>query len=1031
MPLVIKLTKEIVEIEKYGFRQAWTPPATGLTKAALDTYEILKGSDYLLAKSTREEREEVMELFRHFGQALFCALFPPEYAAKIRQETCLAFDCPDEELYEWPLELLHDSISFLAQTHGILRLFQGRSPERFPKSGKILERLKVRLLGYRPMERPNFPKKEIPGDFQLYLEELALQENPGQSKIRFKVSANASRKDLIQALEDGPEILLFSGYDNQGRFELDGIHNKQGPDLELQRAFSNAVYEGLRLMILSSSSILEQSRKVEDYRDLGIPLLLSLPGRLSRKRFLSFFRELTRSLQREDSLLKAHRHSLNQLQAELPLSWDWAFLRLNVNQDLIHSELSNPLRGFVFSKFEPDPKPELPCCNGLSSRIFQGSDETLQEVIFHLLTAPQNKIIWLRSLEGQPLEDYLLEFFRRLKANHNFYWNLLYYHRWGFHQKEERNLERSELARRLGHIFNPEQAHQYFDQCLIPMQEGIERGLMYLTVFYPPDHPDPVFERWLQGKQKEGWQIVLISHTSFVTELPTEIISTDKLSHSEIERNFHQNLPELWAGLIEGQIPPQMRNIKLLELILRLGDEELIRAVASADSPQELWRAYFAKILTTLSNKGRQLFLALVLLRVKLSPRDLEELLRIEELPKYLNRLHDFGLIDSNLDQSLYWTPTHLWSQIHKLELIPKDLLIKSGKELLKNISVITNQKEDHLILLKSGFSYAVSDLFELGLSEGLIFRNLQFAKKLAHRLENRKDIIFQLLLDSLELSEHSDKQEVRNQCLLSVLGVLDGLSEPNEQIGLYHWFLQRAQDEKDWPLVSEITTRLAGLHADMGQSERALAYLTSALSLDTDIHHYGDRYKQLNAIAMLLLELDEYEKAEHLVETADFQPELLKDEQMTQLWLIDAHLLYFQRNKEEARKSLSALMKRDLSSIPKVLLAKTYRILAELEEVNSPEYLDYLHKSAELYQEANKWEQSFELHQALSEHYLAQNEADRACSHLEWIFHYHNRFKKRNEANRIANQLGGLFFKIGNQEKSTEYYKVAQGLSE
>ena len=69
------------------------------------------------------------------------------------------------------------------------------------------------------------------------------------------------------------------------------------------------------------------------------------------------------------------------------------------------------------------------------------------------------------------------------------------------------------------------------------------------------------------------------------------------------------------------------------------------------------------------------------------------------------------------------------------------------------------------------------------------------------------------------------------------------------------------------------------------------------------------------------------------------------------------------------------------------------------------------------------------QVQQYAENNYLDMQKIVEAVTHLEWLFHYHKSQNNHGETSRIAHKLGGLFFKLENKVKSTEYYKLAQGL--
>ena len=570
MPLRIELVGGRVCLPKFNLDFPFAPPPEKLTQAALGCFAALRQRLAYLTNSTKEEKQEVMQLLTAYGQALYASLVPPRLQDKVSKERGICIKAKDPALEALPWELLHDGNSFFALTSGVTRAFMGASPPPV-EPHRVLQRLGVSLYGYAPLgeaerKRHGGSLPELGNRFLTLVEELPLGLWDNQD-LQFRVNGQASRQAILDALQAAPQFFFFSGYDEGDSWLLYGLDSgPSGPNLK--EAFLQAVAKGLRILGVNSSSLLLGYGPAK-YFGFGVPLLLAQSGRMGRKRFRVYFQEFVQGLLREDPVLKAHRHALNQLYSELPQSWDWAFLRLYVNQHTLETG-PDPLRPFTFLPFAGGPNPAPPVrAEILADRPFAGNQEVLSQILRQLLTEQQSRPLWIRSLEGQPQEEYLLEFFRRILAGQNFYWKLLYYRRWGYQEDQKKHLTPQHFGGKFTGLFEAGPVLQYFEDSLITMAEGVERGLQYLTVYYPPDHADPVFETWLKTKQAEGWQVILLSHASFVTDQPTQIISTDSISRREIEEALEDELPEVWEAAMQQGIPPQLRLLPLLKLMAR------------------------------------------------------------------------------------------------------------------------------------------------------------------------------------------------------------------------------------------------------------------------------------------------------------------------------------------------------------------------------------------------------------------------------------------------------------------------------
>ena len=1027
MSLIIELSETQVKINSYQLAFDFIAPAEKLTHAALETFRMLKVSPSLQHSSDEEQRREALQLLQAYGLALFNALVPNALKSKLHDHNGIVIYTSNSTLRELPFELLFDGVSFLALTVGVMRAFDGAPQQRAINANHFNDSLKVNLFSYTPLGEGGSKEEKLGNTFITKIEELPIPFEK-DSKISFEVNGQASRQKILQSLARNPDIFFFSGYDNAGGWLLYGLETsgKQlGPSL--RESFNNAAANGLRLVIVNTSSLITSNTGAKKYFSFGAPLLLTQGGRVTRKRAQVYFKELTQNLLKESHILKAHRHSLNQLKSEIPLSWDWSFLQFNINLNCVN-QTPDPLRPFYFSGQSPRKEGNLNN-NILRHSSFCGSQEVLRELTLKLLTAPQGKITNLKSLEGQAIEDQLFEFLRRIIGGQNFYLKVIYYQRWGYHEGQEKNLNQSHFSGKLNSLFEKKRVQQYFDDSLITLKEGVDRGLQYLTVYYPPDKVDPAFEDWLVQKQAQGWQIILLSHNHLVTNLPTDVISTDQITHADFNESFDQEIPEVWEGLLQESIPPQMRSLPLLQIIVKINDPLLYHKAASENELKGLYEATFAKLLTILPQKAEALLVVLFLLRVPVTRHTLGRLLKQEDFSAAIEVLMRFKLIECNLDQTRFWLPSHLVTKIQQFQLIAPDLTLAHGKELLKNLVEYFEENQDDVAFIRVGFGYALSSLSQLGLLEGVILRNFQFAKRLAAALPNQPNLTCQSVITGLELSFLTDDEELKEKCLFSTLNILELLPQSYNPLELLEWFLEEAQNNRNWLMVVEIQTKIASLYADQNSKPKAIAYLTSALQLSNDLEHYEDRYQNLISIALLFLELGELGKVKGVLETADFDPALLTKKQMAFLWLIDGHMSLLDHQLAEAESSILRFLEFPNVSLPKGLTAKAYQTLSLLQTAGSPTQIEHLETAANLFAQGKNDAGSAICREQLVRIYLDMQKIVEAVTHLEWLFHYHKSQNNHGETSRIAHKLGGLFFKLENKVKSTEYYKLAQGL--
>lgn len=1041
MSLVIFISSKSVVISKYRVEIPFKAPPRNLTKAAIGAYQLLRQSELIQSGSTRNEREEAMTLLRHYGYALLESIVPDPHKSRIYQTGGIFIYSLDREIMKLPWELLHDGTSFLAQTQGIVRINNTPKKALDSNSREKTQFLNVSLNSFSPIISKSPGKR-----FVSYVEELATSSLGVSPHIRLTVNSNATQSSILQSLKDRPDIFFFSGYDTEKEWLLDGKDDPTEKELwfrqELKPAITYAVNNGLRILILNTSSLLKDFSYVSrdplnQYFELGLPYIISINGRIARVRFKEYFNILISSLAREDSILRAHRHAINSIQASLPLSWDWSWIQLNLNKNLLEQSAEEPLSSFRLNReVESHPiKSSQPVTHYINHfHRFSGSTEVLNAVINNLETSPQNEILCLRSIKGLIMEEYLQEYFRRLSSQKKFALSILYYQRWGFEKNQPRKLAKTRFSRYFSFLLDNKFITHYFQESLIDISSKGWEGSKekYLIVYFPPEILDTAFDIWMKEKHKEGWKIVFLSDHSGNTRLTRSVISTDKLNVSEINESFEDELPEQWFDVLSDPLPSQLQNLTLLKIVQRFSDPKLIDFFKLEHDEKVLWERSLNTVFRALSSQSLKIVIALYLLRTKCSKAYLANLLSEKNINTELSELRYLHLINSDLTSDFFWLPLNLYLQISKYELLPKNKLVVFGKEISQRQTAIIGKDKIPKQYQIAGFQYCIHELIKYGSIESQLQRNLQFGRKLSRFANGIPELLFSNINTSLEITLIPNQLKLVQETIYSVLKIFENLPLDQQTVEIYEWLLKYEEKSRNWLQVSEIMMKLAAVYAKIDKKEKSIGLLTSAIQLNDDIKNYSSKFQNLITISLLLLDLGEIEKVRKLINNTDFDIELLNNGDVEKLWLIDGHLLFHDKKLTEAGKSLSRVLKFKQLAVSDSLLAKTFLNMAEVHfSANQKEYYGKcLSNASTLFERAGNHEYAFELHQKTADYFLAAGEIKDAIVHLEWLFKSFKQSGQLLQAKNIADQLGGLYFKVGNQIKSTDYYSISQGMN-
>ncbi len=429
MSLFIYVSPKSVIIQKYRLEFPFTPPPEPLTKAAMGAYQLLRQSVSIQTGSSREERDEVMTLLRHYGAALFHAVIPKQLRQTIYKEGGIFVFAMDRELIKIPWELLYDGKAFFGLTQGLIRVNYANGNLLVTDNNLQNTALKVSLNAYTPRmdHLTENHLADFPAGYRFIsrVEELHTSKLIQSPRVVCQTNDNADVHSIMRTIEKVPNIFLFSGYDSKDGWLLSGDSASNETlswfNAGFQKNFSHALKNGLRIVFLITSDLLEDNGKLINdplsrYFDMGVPYMVTVHGRIARHRFQEYFQTFVLSLAREDGILKAHRHAVNALQSSLPLSWDWSWIQLHINKNRLENSQEPPLTPFRF-ELEPQaesPKPDHPFMPFSTHRRFSGCHEALGKIERAMNNRFSNQIITLLSQNGQAIESYICEFFRRI-----------------------------------------------------------------------------------------------------------------------------------------------------------------------------------------------------------------------------------------------------------------------------------------------------------------------------------------------------------------------------------------------------------------------------------------------------------------------------------------------------------------------------------------------------------------------------------------------------------------------------------------
>jgi len=1014
----------------------------------MTAYNLLRKSESLQIQSNRDQKKEVITLLSHFGYALFQGIIPKKISNTIYDEGGIFIFAYHQEILDLPWELLFDGQSFLALSQSLVRIHESGSRNFIEKGDSPPERLNIHLHSFLPLSVFQNSMSEpfgLGNRFISYVEEIATGKIENAKNIAFRIDSNSTSDSVQKSLSENPHIFFFSGYETKDGWILENFLEQRDTqplqNFQRQTKIKDAVGRGLRILILSTSKFLDekwthQNEYFKNFFDLGVPIIISISGRLERSRIQLYLQNFFIALSKNENILKAHRLAINSLQSSLPLSWDWSWILFRVNKNHLDSTRFSPLESFGLSGKTTLPdmnSPQVPH-HILSYHPFSGNAQVLRDISHQILTMPEDSVLSLQSERGVDLEEYLREHFRRLHSCMSFQVETIYYLSSNTQVPPDKANEFAELRKTFAFIFSSDEVRKFYDHSTLVLNQVENPAMKFLVVYHYQKIRNPLFEEWITLKRAQGKQIIFLSpQQNSIPKIPHKTVNTDTLSLMDICNYFEDEFPETWSPLLTDPPPNQLTNLGLLKIAQQLGDQKFLESFVKQENLSILFDELFLKILSSISKKALRLFLSCFYLKIKISFDNLSGYYPSGPIEKDLEVLVKLGLIESDLCQDRFWVPLYLQFWFNPAKHLTKIQLIEFLKDFLQKQLVYLTRHKNQQIEPICGFYYCATALKNLGAEESAILRNLQLADSLDHKTERSYSFHYKLITTCLRWALASKNEKLYPKTLLRVMSILENLSFEKQVIRLYEWLIKQEQHSKNWKAVSELQMKVAGLYAKINEPEKALNLLTSTIYLCNDIKQFNYKTQNQINIALLFLDMEEYEKAKDVINGSNFQTDQLNEENTAKLWLIDGHLLFVERKYPEALNAFSKSWEKTQNTISPRLLAKTYYSMSLInkEYRNIKQQTECLVKAASLFEKAKLPKKASELHESLYELFIEQDKNDNAINHLEWLFRFFEQEKDFKGQKKIANLLGVLYFKVGLQQKSTEFYKIAQGIDQ
>lgn len=1035
--ILIHVSNQKVVIPKHQIEFALELPGEALSKAALDTLGYLRSSISLQHGTPSDERSEAIQLFKEYGQELFCSIVPPDLQNHFAKEGRIYIQTEDPALDALPWEMLYDGASFCTLTQGVARILDNSSF----KSGlqvKKNRQLKVALHSARPVTDCTV-KEGGCSRFQNMPEEWVLQGSDRFSHCSWDVCSRSTMEIFFESLSQRPDLIYFGGFiDDKGwHFEQSGKGEPHIVQLHhLGQSIRQAVANGLRMLFLNSPIAFEENqaaiyKHVSQLFQIGIPLVLSLHGRMSRSRMADYFRNFFIHTANGTHLLTAHRHALNHLASELAFSWDWLWPQVRFNGASLLDGSVYPAQPFVFTE-QKDQLPESPVVHRRalgSHRQFYADQATLLKIEDQLKQFNNHEVLNLHTDHAYPLEIYLQEIFRRWPSFKSISVKGLYYHQWGLDFNNPLLQSEYHLQEPVSVLFDANNQSLYLDQILFNYTVEPNSLYKFLIIYHPPENMDQDFDQWMIRKQHEGWKVIIVSFKPIRTSLPNDTISVDLKSQHGILNRLEDPLPEGWDVLMQSD-RKNVPSFSLIRLAQRLNHPDLNQQIVFSESDEEIWKTAFKVIRERCSHSSVQTLAVLFLTGVKSNPAFVQKILEMKDIKPVIENLLQLQMIEVSLDQQMIWIPQYLQKLMVEYQFFPRKLLIERGLSILHHIILEYPEHDKKQYSRFPAFHICLQIIADLGAYEAALVKAVQLGKRLSAAAIDNEVTLLNIARTIFELGISSGEEKLFTRSIFAVAGIFDECRKFVQSANLLEWYSDELEKKKLWEDVANARVLLAKSYIKGGKKEKAYPLLTQAVSLNADLENYANRYDNLIRLSLLLIELNEYEKLNNIINHTSFDPELLSKKNLSLLWLIDSHLLYHEGQKEEAFASMQKAIQDPYMDEAEIVYARTYEFLAEMlfeqDQEASETVLAYLKKAAELSIYAMSYSGAVAVYEKMTSMFT-ETSPEVMIDGLKSLFDVLNDIQDYKLLARVADMLGKLYYLTGDQESYAHYYQISQ----
>ena len=341
MGLRVILQEDRVRIPKLKEEFSLILPKKELSQQVSKLLIFLQDSAYLQIKLSHQYQNQILLLFKSYGEALFQAIIPLSYQKQLTNSVN-----PDRELeiciyfipwYEIHWELIHNGQNWHSLDGGVKRIYRGKAKMRRFETLPSWHFLSA-PLAYGSQRTPTCEF------FQTPIEWLPPEYKKELSRFEWNFCLQAKARQFQDILNQAPRYLYLEGFHDLEKFCFVNTKYKITKINLASLPFESAIEHGLELLVCNLKQIRTNCTRnhnilLDILLNLGLPNLIDCVGTLHKRTMAIFMVNFLVLLAQGKNINYAYLSAIKAVAKGG--SWDWIWLRFWQNDTQLAAQQSH------------------------------------------------------------------------------------------------------------------------------------------------------------------------------------------------------------------------------------------------------------------------------------------------------------------------------------------------------------------------------------------------------------------------------------------------------------------------------------------------------------------------------------------------------------------------------------------------------------------------------------------------------------------------------------------------------------------